>query len=232
MEYVDRSGVGSEGGAPYDHDVMVDLGAVRLPGRLTVPAEPVGAVVFAHGRGSSHHSPRNQRMAAALNDVRIATLLLDLLSPEEGTVRANNFDIPLLGRRLLVATQWLHRQPGLAGVPVGYVGAHTGAAAAFWAATEADEDIVTVVSRGGRPDLADARLHDVRCPVLLVVGGDDDLTLTVNREALFKLHCEVRLAIVPGATHYFSEPGTLDAVATLARDWFVRHLNRTSLSSR
>ena len=232
MEFVDRSGVGQRTDAPYDRDVTVDLGAVRLSGRLTVPAEPVGAVVFAHGSGSSHHSPRNQHMAVALNGVRVATLLLDLLSPEEGAVRANNLDIPLLGRRLLAATRWLRAQPGLAGVPVGYVGAHTGAAAAFWAATEGDEDIVTVVSRGGRPDLADARLHDVRCPVLLVVGGDDDLTLTVNREALFKLHCEVRLAIVPGATHYFTEPGTLDAVATLARDWFVRHLSRTQLSSR
>lgn len=217
---------------PVDDDVLLFIDDVIVPGHLTVPVDPIGVVVFAHGSGSGHHSPRNQHMAHALHDARVATLLVDLLTAEESRVRANNVDIGLLGRRLVAATERLRGQAALASVPVGYVGAATGAAAAFWAATHGSVPIAAVVSRGGRPDMADGCLADVHCPTLLVVGGDDEVALAVNRQAVFQLHCETRLAIVPGASHFFTEPGTLDTVANLARDWFVRHLAHGAMSAR
>ena len=195
-----------------------------LAGDLVVPAGATGLVVFAHGSGSSRHSPRNRHVAARLNRSGLATLLLDLLCPEEELDRRNVFDIPLLARRLLVATAWAKEQPELGSLPLGYFGASTGAGAALWAAADAGERIGAVVSRGGRPDLAAPRLADVRASVLLIVGGRDPMVVDLNRQALAQLHGGAQLAIVPGATHLFEEPGALDEVARLAGDWFARHL--------
>ncbi|MFI5062661.1 MAG: phosphoribosyltransferase family protein [Streptosporangiales bacterium] len=207
-----------------DEEVEVSGGTVRLAGQLTVPADARGIVVFAHGSGSSRHSPRNRYVAAVLNQAGLGTLLFDLLTPDEEADRANVFDIGLLARRLVGVTEWLRGQPGAAGVPAGYFGASTGAAAALWAAAEPDARIAAVVSRGGRPDLASPRLGSVRAPTLLIVGGRDDIVLGLNRQAQAQLRCENDLAVVPGATHLFEEPGTLTAAAELARDWFTRHL--------
>ncbi|MDY7105134.1 MAG: phosphoribosyltransferase family protein [Actinomycetota bacterium] len=207
-----------------DQEVEVHAGAVWLPGRLTVPEGAHGLVVFAHGSGSSRHSPRNREVAAALNRAGLATLLLDLLTVDEEDARANVFDVELLARRLLGATWWARTHPATAGLPIGFFGASTGAAAALWAATEPDAEVAAVVSRGGRPDLAATRLAEVTAPTLLIVGGHDDVVLELNRLALDAMHCERELAVVPGATHLFAEPGALDVVATRARDWFTRHL--------
>jgi putative phosphoribosyl transferase len=179
-------------------------------------------VIFAHGSGSSRHSPRNRYVAAVLARAGLATLLFDLLTPAEEADRANVFDIGLLASRLSQVTAWLRAQrpPG----PIGYFGASTGAAAALWSAAEPGMDIAAVVSRGGRPDLAAERLAAVTAPTLLIVGGHDAAVLEVNRSALAELRCDKSLAVVPGATHLFEEPGTLEAAAALARDWFLRHL--------
>jgi putative phosphoribosyl transferase len=193
-------------------------------GRLTMPDPATGFVLFAHGSGSSRSSPRNRYVAAVLTRAGLGTLLFDLLTPDEETDRANVFDIGLLARRLIDVTGWLRSQPGTAGLPVGYFGASTGAAAALWAAAEPGAGIAAVVSRGGRPDLAGPRLGSVRAPTLLIVGGRDDVVLGLNRQAQAELRCENQLAVVPGATHLFEEPGTLAAAAGLARDWFVEHL--------
>jgi putative phosphoribosyl transferase len=206
-----------------DQEVEVSVGPVSLAGSLTVPTRDSGWVVFAHGSGSSRHSPRNRHVAAVLNQAGLGTLLFDLLTPGEETDRANVFDISLLARRLLDVTGWLRAQPGTADLPVGYFGASTGAAAALWAAAEPGAGIAAVVSRGGRPDLAGPRLSSVTAPTLLIVGGRDDVVLGLNRQAQSGLQCENQLAVVPGATHLFEEPGTLDAVAGLARDWFASH---------
>ncbi len=207
-----------------DEEVEVTAGPVRLAGHLIVPEEAVGAVVFAHGSGSSRHSPRNRDVAAVLNDARLATLLFDLLTPDEEGDRANVFDIDLLAHRLLDVTAWLRQQPELDGLPVGYFGASTGAAAALVAAAEPAADVAAVVSRGGRPDLAERWLAHVSAPTLLIVGGDDDVVLALNRQARALLAArDTRLAVVPGATHLFEEPGALPAVADLARQWFVDH---------
>lgn len=206
-------------------EVAVEAGGVTLPGELT-PAGGTGAlVVFAHGSGSSRHSPRNRSVAAALNRAGLGTLLFDLLTPAEEADRANVFDIESLAGRLVDATAWVRRRtPG----PVGLFGASTGAAAALRAAaavgTERGAGIGAVVSRGGRPDLAGDSLGDVRAPTLLIVGGDDTRVLELNRQAQARLRCENRLDVVTGATHLFEEPGALDEVAELARDWFTRHL--------
>ncbi|MFE2248386.1 phosphoribosyltransferase family protein [Streptomyces lavendulae] len=202
-------------------EVVVDAGGVRLAGDLTLPEGSGAVVMFAHGSGSSRHSPRNRSVAAALNLAGLGTLLFDLLTPAEETERANVFDIETLGRRLADATRWLRQ---LRSVPIGYFGASTGAAAALWAAGSADADIGALVSRGGRPDLAGPRLADVRAPTLLIVGALDTTVLGLNQQARRELRCENRLDIVPGATHLFEEPGTLDEAAALARDWFTRHL--------
>ncbi|MER6317133.1 phosphoribosyltransferase family protein [Streptomyces sp. NPDC001581] len=205
--------------------VEVDAGGLTLAGDLALPEGAGAVVVFAHGSGSSRRSPRNRAVAAELNRARLGTLLFDLLTPAEEADRANVFAIEPLAGRLAEATRWLRRRVPL---PVGYFGASTGAAAALWAAAEAaeasDAAIGAVVSRGGRPDLAGPRLAAVRAPTLLVVGGRDTTVLDLNRGAQRALRCENRLEIVPGATHLFEEPGALDEVAALARDWFARHL--------
>jgi dienelactone hydrolase len=208
-----------------DRDVEVAAGAVRLGGHLTLPRDAPGVVVFAHGSGSSRHSPRNRYVAAMLQRAGLGTLLFDLLTDDEERDRANVFDIVLLARRLGEATAWLRAVPEVGGLAVGYFGASTGAAAALWAAAEPGAQIAAVVSRGGRPDLAASRLPLVTAPTLLVVGGEDHMVLDLNRQAQRLLaRCESRLVVVPGATHLFDEPGTLEAAAEAARDWFGQHL--------
>jgi putative phosphoribosyl transferase len=207
-----------------DTDVAVAYGSVVLEGSLHLPADPIGMVVFAHGSGSSRHSPRNQYVASVLNAAGLGTLLLDLLTRHEEQDRSHVFDIALLARRLVAAVSWVGERPGSAGLPVGLFGASTGAAAALWAASEPGLSIGAVVSRGGRPDLAGARLERVTAPTLLIVGGADPVVLQLNREARARLRCPNRLVVVEGATHLFEEPGTLDRAAALARDWFVDRL--------
>jgi putative phosphoribosyl transferase len=206
-----------------DTDVVVASGAVDLPGRLTVPPLAIGLVAFAHGSGSSRRSVRNRHVAGILNRAGIGTLLFDLLTPDEEVDRHNVFDIELLAGRLGLAVDWL-RHSVRGALPIGLFGASTGAAAALWAATEPGSDIAAVVSRGGRPDLAGARLGRVRAPTLLIVGGADDLVLNLNRRAQARLRCPNRLAVIPGATHLFQEPGTLQVAAELACDWFAAYL--------
>ena len=215
---------GSDDPPLRDEDVTVVAGPVDLGGHLTVPQDPTGIVVFAHGSGSSRHSPRNRYVADILNQAGLGTLLFDLLTDAEEHDRSNVFDIELLAGRLLGVTNWLRDQPDVAGLQVGYFGASTGAAAALWAAAEPGAGIGAVVSRGGRPDLAGARLHEVRAPTLLVVGGADDVVLGLNREAQARLRGENRLVVIPGATHLFEEPGTLQAAAEAAQGWFSSHL--------
>ncbi len=207
-----------------DEDVEVVAGQVRLAGHVTVPEQCSGLVVFAHGSGSSRHSPRNRYVAASLNAAGLGTLLFDLLTPEEEVQRSPVFDVELLAERLGAVTAWLVDQPEAEGRRVGYFGASTGAAAALWAAAAPGSTVAAVVSRGGRPDLAGPRLGDVRAPTLLIVGGDDDVVLQLNRHAQRQLTCENRVAVVAGATHLFEEPGALEEVADLARAWFVDYL--------
>jgi putative phosphoribosyl transferase len=199
---------------------------VRLHGHLALPAraEPRGVVAFAHGSGSSAASPRNRTVAATLGGAGFATLLFDLLSPEEALERANVFDVDLLASRLLAATAWLRGEPDTAQLPLGYFGASTGSAAALLAAAQLGTGVRAVVSRGGRPDLAQGRLHDVLAPVLLIVGGADADVLQLNRAAQARLRGETELAVVAGATHLFEEPGALEDVARLAIRWFGLHL--------
>jgi putative phosphoribosyl transferase len=207
-----------------DEEVEVHAGPLRLGGHLTVPEDATGIVVFAHGSGSSRHSPRNRSVAGVLNQAGLGTLLFDLLTSAEEHDRANVFDIDLLARRLVDVTRWVRTRSDVGALPVGYFGASTGAAAALWAAAEPGADISAVVSRGGRPDLAGPRLAAVRAPTLLIVGGADHVVLDLNRQAQARLRCESRLAVVPGATHLFEEPGTLRSAAELARDWLTGHL--------
>lgn len=206
-------------------EVAVEAGGVVLPGALTEPGDAGALVVFAHGSGSSRHSPRNRSVAEALHRAGLGTLLFDLLTPAEEADRANVFDIRTLAERLVDAIAWVRRRTP---VPAGVFGASTGAAAALRAAaavgTERGAGIGAVVSRGGRPDLAGDRLGDVRAPTLLIVGGDDPRVLELNRQAQAELRCENRLEVVAGATHLFEEPGALDEVAELAREWFTDHL--------
>ncbi len=200
--------------------------SATLSGRLSMPAEPArGVIAFAHGSGSSANSPRNLRVAATLNEGGFATLLFDLLTPEEERNRSNVFDVELLSRRLLAATHQLRREPDTARLGLGYFGASTGAAAALTAAAQLGAGVGAIVSRGGRPDLARAPLQELRTPVLLIVGGDDVNVLASNRLAQEELGGESRLAVVPGATHLFEQPGALEEVARLALEWFSRHLS-------
>ena len=209
--------------------IEVRAGAVRLGANWKVPEGARGVVLFAHGSGSSRHSSRNRFVAGTLQQAGLATLLLDLLTAEEeeedrytGHLR---FDIGLLAGRLVGATEWLRGRPEAAGLPVGYFGASTGAAAALSAAARLPDAVAAVVSRGGRPDLAGDNLARVRAPTLLLVGGDDVPVIGLNRAALARLAAPVKeLVIVPGATHLFEEPGTLEEVARLAADWFGRYL--------
>jgi dienelactone hydrolase len=216
------------GGDPDGRPVRVGAGGVTLDGDLAVPEGAVGVVLFAHGSGSGRQSPRNRLVARALREGKLATLLVDLLTPDEEAVdlrtRRLRFDIGLLAGRLVGATDWLELEPETGHLPVGYFGASTGGGAALVAAAERPGAVAAVVSRGGRPDLAGPALERVKAPTLLIVGGLDTPVIALNREALERLRCEKELAIVPGASHLFEEPGTLEQVARLARGWFVRQL--------
>ena len=201
-------------------------GRARVVGDLVVPDPARGLVIFAHGSGSSRHSPRNRQVARALNERGLATLLLDLLTVEEESDRANVFDVALLAERLVAATRWARTEPQVGQLPVGYFGASTGAGAALWAAAERGEEIGAVVSRGGRPDLAAPRLGDVRAPTLMIVGGHDEIVIELNQQARDLMAARCEIAVVPGATHLFQEPGALEEVARLAGEWFQHHLVR------
>ena len=213
--------------------VKIPAGSAMLEGDLSMPAHGTGLVVFAHGSGSSRRSPRNRYVAQVLNQAGLATLLFDLLTPHEEAMDSRTaelrFDIELLARRLRHATEWLLQQPAAEKRKIGYFGASTGAAAALVAAAELSRSIepqllAAIVSRGGRPDLAGPSLARVTAPVLLIVGGEDTQVIGMNRRAMEQLRCEKRLDIVPGATHLFEEPGALEQVARLAREWFEQHL--------
>jgi dienelactone hydrolase len=209
--------------------VRVPAGEVMLDGNLTLPEGSHAIVLFAHGSGSSRHSPRNRYVARLLNEANLSTLLIDLLTLDEEVIDARTaqlrFDIGLLAERLVATTDWLTQFPDTRQLRIGYFGASTGAAAALAAAAALRTDVVgAVVSRGGRPDLAGAALMRVQAPTLLIVGENDGQVIQLNREALAQLRCEKQLMIVPGATHLFEEPGALDVVARLASDWFERHL--------
>jgi putative phosphoribosyl transferase len=203
----------------------IPSGAVSMQGMLDLPDDPLGVVLFAHGSGSSRLSPRNNYVASVLRHARFGTLLLDLLTPHEDSRTENRFDIALLTGRLQDAAAWLRAGPSTSSLPLGLFGASTGAAAALQLAARGGEAIAAVVSRGGRPDLAGrAALAQVQAPTLLIVGGDDDVVIDLNRKALAEMHCHKELLIVPGATHLFEEPGKLEQVAALATDWFERYL--------
>lgn len=208
--------------------VQVPAGPVMLEGNLSLPSGASGLVLFAHGSGSSRHSPRNRHVAERLNEAKLATLLVDLLTAEEERIdqitAKLRFDIGLLADRLVHATDWLRASRDASALRLGYFGASTGAGAALMAAAERPDQVAAVVSRGGRPDLAAPLLPRVRAPTLLVVGGADTQVIAFNRSALAALRCDKDLAIVPGATHLFEEPGALDEVADLATGWFLRHL--------
>ena len=210
---------------PWSAEISVRAGSLTLPGTLTLPANARGVVLFAHGSGSSRHSPRNRYVSQELVGAGIGTLLFDLLTPAEDSGYSIRFDIGLLTSRLLAATDWAMREGATAPLSLGYFGASTGAAAALAAAAEYGTRIAAVVSRGGRPDLAGAdALARVSAPTLLIVGGEDDVVIELNRAAYARLSCPKELEIVPAATHLFEEPGTLERVATDAAAWFERWL--------
>lgn len=207
-----------------DRQVEIPCAEKPLKGILNVPRGANGVVAFAHGSGSGRHSPRNQFVARVLQNAGLGTLLLDLLSEDEAEDREKVFDIALLAERLQTAADWLSEQPDTYLLPLGYFGASTGAGAALVAAARNPTAVDAVVSRGGRPDLATSYLSAVEAPTLLIVGGNDNAVIELNERALRRLGCSKQLVIVPGATHLFEEPGTLEEVALLAREWFVRHL--------
>lgn len=215
--------------------VQVPLDGQLLPGDLTVPAKPQGIVLFAHGSGSSRHSPRNQYVSHTLQQRHLATLLIDLLTPQEDVIDERTaeyrFDIPMLADRLVTIVDWLRGRNETASLPVGLFGASTGGGAALIAAAQRPSEIAAIVSRGGRPDLAGASLPNVTTPTLLIVGGLDSPVIQMNRDAMEQMPGEVKLEIVPGATHLFEEPGTLERAADLAGAWFVRHLQPAAVSS-
>jgi putative phosphoribosyl transferase len=209
-------------------EVQIRAGRAVLSGNLTIPENTKGLVLFAHGSGSSRHSPRNQFVARTLNRVGLATLLFDLLTPEEEALdiytREHRFNIGLLAERLVHATKWVRQQKETRDLHIGYFGSSTGGAAALVAAAELRQDVGAVVSRGGRPDLAGPALSIVKAPTLLIVGGNDDIVIQLNEKARDQMRCEVNLEIIPGATHLFEEAGALEEVAKLASDWFAAHL--------
>ncbi len=209
-------------------EVEIDVGSGTIVGDLSVPEDATGVVAFAHGSGSSRHSSRNQRVAATLRDDALATLLIDLLTPEEEQVdlrtRELRFDIDLLARRVAAAVDWLRGDERTTQLPVGLFGASTGAAAALVAAAQRPETVAAIVSRGGRPDLAGDALAEVRAPTLLIVGGQDHTVIDLNQQAAAAMTADVEQVTVPGATHLFEEPGALERVAELASDHFYRHL--------
>lgn len=212
------------------HTLEIPAAGVVLEADVTVPERAQGVVLFAHGSGSSRHSPRNRNVASELQSAGLATVLVDLLTPAEEQVDTRTgqlrFDIGLLARRLAALTDWLAEKEPTAGLAVGLFGASTGAGAALAAAAARPAAVAAVVSRGGRPDLAGESLRLVHAPTLLIVGERDPVVIELNREAMQKLSAETDLKIVPGASHLFEEPGALEQVAHLAREWFVRHLNR------
>jgi dienelactone hydrolase len=208
--------------------VHIPANGLKLEGALVIPSEAQGIVLFAHGSGSSRHSPRNNFVAQVLQSAGMGTLLMDLLTPREDATYETRFDIDLLTRRLERATQWLRDQPHSKSLDIGYFGASTGAAAALQAAATLGAVVGAVVSRGGRPDLAMSVLDRVLSPTLLIVGGLDDVVIRLNRQAYRKLKAQKQLVIVPGATHLFEEPGTLEEVARLAANWFKGRLQRKS----
>ena len=209
-----------------ERSVHISAEGVRLEGNWVIPENALGLVLFAHGSGSSRLSPRNNYVAQVLRDGGIATLLFDLLTEEEDRVYATRFDIGLLSERLALATRWTQRQPEAAGLPLGYFGASTGAAAALRAAAQFGDAIAAVVSRGGRPDLTGPAISRVTAPTLLIVGGLDDVVIGMNETAYAELRAEKQMVIVPGATHLFEEPGTLEEAASLALAWFQRHFKK------
>ncbi len=220
----------------FDEEVDAGAGDVMLPGRLVVPANAIGVVLFAHGSGSSRHSPRNIFVAEALQRGQIATLLFDLLTRAEEAVDIQTaefrFNIDFLAQRVAATTHWLMAHAMVRGLPVGYFGASTGAASALVAAAKLPRNVAAVVSRGGRPDLAGDALPDVQAPTLLIVGGRDPQVITLNQHALAKMTCTKELVLVPGAMHLFEEPGALERVARLARAWFLRYLPGTPARPR
>lgn len=219
-----------------NRDVQILSTGVRLEGMMSIPERAKGIVLFVHGSGSSRHSPRNQYVAQTLQEGGLATLLFDLLTPEEEQIdqrtRHLRFDISLLARRTAGAIEWLALQPDARNLKLGLFGSSTGAAAALIAAAELPERVDTVVSRGGRPDLAGEALPKVQVPTLLIVGGHDEIVIDLNKKALAQMQPgeEKKLVIVPGASHLFEEPGTLEYAAHLARDWFQEYLSRVSVS--
>lgn len=232
---IDGFGGSRAGTATADeHTVLVQTDAVVLEGTMAVPDAARGVVLFAHGSGSSRHSPRNRYVAEELRTGGIGTLLVDLLTPNEEIVdlrtRQLRFDIGLLAERLVGAIRWLDAERATHGLPVGLFGASTGGGAALVTAARLPDRVAAVVSRGGRPDLAGETLPDVHAPTLLIVGGNDDAVIDLNKHAMAQMSAPVRLEIVPGATHLFEEPGTLEEVARLARDWFVRYLSPATRS--
>ena len=216
----------------FSEPAKIPVNGVELEGALVVPPAARGIVLFAHGSGSSRHSPRNNFVAETLRAAGIGTLLMDLLTKQEDTIYQTRFDIDLLSWRLERATQWLMEEPRAQSLDIGYFGASTGAAAALNAAATFGTSIGAVVSRGGRPDLAMAALGSVQAPTLLIVGALDDVVIELNRKAYERLKVEKQLAIVPGATHLFEEPGTLQEVARLAAAWFRRHLGAQRAADR
>ena len=212
--------------ARHEHSVKIGHGELALAGILGLPPDPSGVIVFAHGSGSGRLSPRNNFVAHHLQQNRLATLLLDLLTPDEAEDRRNVFDIDLLANRLLLAKAWLEEEPRTKKLGIGYFGASTGAGAALQAAARDSSNIQAVVSRGGRPDLAEAYLASVTAPTLLIVGGWDEPVIEMNQSAYELLTCKKKLIIVPGATHLFEEPGTLEQVVEHARKWFRLYLHQ------
>jgi putative phosphoribosyl transferase len=212
------------------NEVCIPAVGVRLDGNLTIVDGATALVLFVHGSGSSRHSPRNQFVARTLNNAGLGTLLFDLLTPEEEAIDARTaelrFNIKLLAERLVHATKWAKQQHQTRNLRIGYFGSSTGGGAALVAAAEGPQDVGAVVSRGGRPDLAGEALPKVQAPTLLIVGEDDDIVIELNEQARDRMRCEVKLEIVPGATHLFEEPGALERVAQLASDWFVNHIGQ------
>jgi pimeloyl-ACP methyl ester carboxylesterase len=210
-------------------EVQIPAGPAVLSGNLTIPENTEALVLFAHGSGSSRHSPRNQFVARTLNRATLGTLLFDLLTPEEEALdihtREHRFNVSLLAERLVHATKWTRQQKETRHLNIGYFGSSTGAAAALVGAAELQQNVGAVVSRGGRPDLAGAALPRLKAPTLLIVGGNDDIVIELNEMARDQMRCEVKLEIIPGATHLFEEPGALEQVAKLASDWFTLHLS-------
>jgi len=214
------------------NEVHIQAGQRLLFGNLTIPQNAAALVLFAHGSGSSRHSPRNQFVASTLNRAGLGTLLFDLLTPDEEALdihtRQHRFNISLLAQRLVNATIWIRQQEQTRNLRIGYFGSSTGGAAALVAAAELPQDAGAVVSRGGRPDLAGDALPKVRAPTLLIVGGNDDIVIDLNEMARDQMRCEVKLEIIPGATHLFEEPGALEEVAKLASAWFVNKIGTCS----